>query len=243
MIRNDFYVYGLYAPGRYKGSLFYIGKGTGQRMYTHKNDKKQSHKRNCILAAKGDWYPEKIKDGLSEAEAFKLEKELIAKYGPQLTNKTTGGEGTCGYKHSDIAKLAMSKANKGANNPQFGKAHSKKTKAKISKSNKGKKSGYTPSLETREKISIANKGRKSSAKAKLNISKGRLRIHQYTFEPVDFKSYHLWAFSISDLTYNEYCKNKIFTANMLKSWKYNALRQLEVGKHAKVSGETAALTN
>lgn len=44
-----------------------------------------------------------------------------------------------GRKRSEEAKIKMSKAKKGKNNPLFGQKHSEETKIKISEAKKGKK--------------------------------------------------------------------------------------------------------
>jgi len=60
-----------------------------------------------------------------------------------------------GYKHTEKTRAKLSDANKGENNPMFGKSHTPETLVKISASMTGK----THSEDTRAKISEANTGK------------------------------------------------------------------------------------
>jgi hypothetical protein len=157
----NYYVYGLYAPTRPTGSLFYIGKGKNSRLYKHYQQcslRKSTHKNNVI--AFYNTYPCPIHGGLTEQFAFELEKCLIKLYKQQLTNKTDGGEGTSGRTHSKQTRAKISASNKGK---KLSKAHI----AILSKVNKHK----TVSKDTREKLSKANQGKKHSEETKAKISK------------------------------------------------------------------------
>lgn len=97
-------IYYVYEWVHTDGTPYYVGKGKKHRAF----DKKRS------------WYPgddrvNLIKENLSEQEAWDLEIELIAKYGRKdlgtgiLYNKTNGGEGSSGLKHSEFNKQRISK--------------------------------------------------------------------------------------------------------------------------------------
>ena len=155
-------------------TCFYVGKGTGNRAYNL--DRGNFH--NSVRDEYG-CRVEIIKDGLTEEEAFKLERERIEDYVitfgygapiegyddydhnlPYLTNFTWGGEGVSGRKHSEEEKQKMSKAKKG-------KKNSKEHNKNISKALKGIKL----SEQTRRKMSESQKGRKNSEEHNKNISK------------------------------------------------------------------------
>ena len=155
-------------------TCFYVGKGTGNRAYNLDRGNFHDSVRDeygCRVKI--------IKDGLTEEEAFKLERERIEDYIitfgygapiegyddydhnlPYLTNFTWGGEGVSGRKHSEEEKQKMSKAKKG-------KKNSKEHNKNISKALKGIKL----SEQTRRKMSESQKGRKNSEEHNKNISK------------------------------------------------------------------------
>jgi hypothetical protein len=92
--------------------------------------------------------------------AKELEKFLIAHYGKkQLCNRTDGGEGFFGGKHTEETKKKISEQKKG-------KKASEETKIKLSLKSKGhqrrKKGTWSQSEETKAKIGKAFKGKKRS---------------------------------------------------------------------------------
>jgi hypothetical protein len=103
---------------------YYIGKGCRYR--TNHDDKRRKE----VPSPKDKSKIVKVKEELTEAAAFALEIELIAKYkrkcdGGILVNKCLGGPGTKGYKHPPGRPSAMK-----------GKKHSAKSKAQMSESAK-----------------------------------------------------------------------------------------------------------
>lgn len=149
MITN-FYVYAYLRKDK---SPYYIGKGKDNRAYNHsKNDsiKTPKNKSNIIF----------LETNLSEVGALALERRMIRWYGRKdnntgiLRNRTDGGDGVTGYKHTTENKAKIGKASSG-------RVHAK---------------GRIPSAETRKKISKANKGKKKpprSAKVRKNMSNGQ----------------------------------------------------------------------
>ena len=100
------------------------------------------------------------------------------------------GHNVRGQKHSEETKRKISFANRGENNPNFGKDlsgingpmfgkhHSEESKAKISFAN----GGENCSEETRRKISIAKSGKKHSEESKVKISisnTGKIRSEEF----------------------------------------------------------------
>jgi hypothetical protein len=142
-----------YAHAKPDGTIFYIGKGTGRRAWSTKS--RNSHWKNIVGKYK-DYGVEILANWDTEKEAFSHEVLLISCFkdlGYSLTNKTNGGDGASGYKHSEETKLKMMHIT------------SEKTKLKISKARKDKYSkknhprfGQIVSKETREKMRTANAG-------------------------------------------------------------------------------------
>lgn len=153
--------YYTYAYLREDRTPYYIGKGSGNRVYKKK---------------KGEVYPPKdksriifLKLNLTEEEAFKHEKYMIAIFGRKnlgtgiLHNKTDGGEGQSGLIHSEKSKKKMSESHKGKivwNKGLIGaQRHNKETRKKMSESRRGNKSrtGQKQSEEEKKKKSEALK--------------------------------------------------------------------------------------
>ena len=154
---NIFYVYSYIRSRNSKngiiGSPYYIGKGSNGRAFdkNHGIIPIPKDKNNIVF----------LETGLSENKAFEIEKFLIAYYGRKdlgtgiLYNRTDGGEGTFGYKHSVVTKEKMSNSRIGECNSFFGKKHSEETKKKISDTGRGR----VTSDETKKKLSNVGKGR------------------------------------------------------------------------------------
>lgn len=149
---NTFYTYFHSKPN---GSIFYIGKGVEDRVFS--KDNRNIHWKRTV--AKYGYEPKILAYWDTEEEAFMHEKLLISCFkdmGYKLVNMTNGGEGSAGYKWTDEQKANFDMNNE--KNGMFGKKHSKETKKKISEKAKNRKL----SIETKTKLSKIFKNRKFS---------------------------------------------------------------------------------
>lgn len=88
---NKYYVYVYIDPRNFEE--FYYGKGTGSRKNAHLSDNNDNEKTKRINAIKKEGLLPIIKviaKGLTEYEAFLIEKTLIWKLGKNLTNQSSG---------------------------------------------------------------------------------------------------------------------------------------------------------
>ena len=150
---NRFYTYAYLREDK---TPYYIGKGTGDRIYsTNRRNNPPKDKSRIIF----------LKQNLTEEEAFRHEIYMIAVFGRKdletgiLRNKTYGGDGISGYVFSEETKKKLSEAHKG-------KTHSEESKRKMSEVNKGK----TLSEEHKIKLSEAKKGKTFSEESKRKMS-------------------------------------------------------------------------
>jgi hypothetical protein len=127
-----------------KDECFYVGKGKGRRAY--EKSKRGSHWENIVrkLERIGSAYEIRmVKTGLTEKEAFALEKERIAFWRDRvdLANKTDGGDGVSGLKHTakTKAKMRAAKVGKPGKSGTTGMKFSDATKAKMRAAKLGKK--------------------------------------------------------------------------------------------------------
>jgi hypothetical protein len=179
---NRFYTYAYLRKDR---TPYYIGKGTGDRVYKKRKSEIKPPKDNTRIIY--------LKQNLTEEEAFKHEIYMIAVFGRKdlgtgiLHNRTDGGEGSSGVVQSDQHKKKISKANKGRtfseehkrkiSEAKKGKTLSEKHKRKIGVKSKGK----TLSEETRRKLSEVNKGKTISEETRRKLSesnKGKTRSEE-----------------------------------------------------------------
>jgi hypothetical protein len=84
--------------------VFYVGKGKERRAFWQN----QRNKHWKAIVAKAGFDVNFVALGLSEKEAFELEKETISYYGrANLANYTDGGDGASGAKRSSELKELM----------------------------------------------------------------------------------------------------------------------------------------
>jgi hypothetical protein len=109
-----FYVYVIFRPD---GRPCYVGKGQGGRWEVHFRNARNKHLSNIVAKAGGDLPVVKVRENLTEAEAFKTEVAWIAalgrkKDGGPLVNATDGGDGVSGHVHSLGTRARISEAAK-----------------------------------------------------------------------------------------------------------------------------------
>ena len=160
---NRFYTYAYLREDK---TPYYIGKGTGDRIYsTNRRNNPPKDKSRIIF----------LKQNLTEEEAFRHEIYMIAVFGRKdlgtgiLHNLTDGGDGASGAIKSEKTRKKLSEANKGKNNPNYGKSLSEETRRKMSEARKGENHpnyGKSLSEETRRKMSEAHKGKTHSEEHK-----------------------------------------------------------------------------
>lgn len=116
-----FYVYAHFR--KTDGRLFYVGKGSGRRAFSRSGRNK--HWKS--VERKHGFKVRIVKSGLSEDEAFDLERRLISARREQLATYTEGGPGISGYRHTEKAKAAMSKARAGKQMSEVARKHMSET--------------------------------------------------------------------------------------------------------------------
>ena len=161
-------MYYVYSYLREDYSPYYIGKGTGNRYKKKKSFEIKPPKDNTRIKI--------IKAGLTEEDAFALEKLYILMFGRKdlgtgiLRNKTDGGEGCSGFITSEETKEKLRQLNLGKITPEHIKekiSNSLKNRI-ISEEHKQKlrKPKQPRTEEHKNNLSKSLKGRKSWNKGK-----------------------------------------------------------------------------
>ena len=151
------YTYAHYKPD---GSIFYIGKGSGDRAYrTNHRNRYWKH----IVAKHGSYTVNILAKWKTHEEALSHEVLLISCFkdmGYKLANLSDGGEGNSGYKATPETLTKMSASAKGKQSWAKGK----------------KLKPHTD--ETKRQMSVAHKGKPKTEQHRLNISLGKKGLPQ-----------------------------------------------------------------
>ena len=173
---NRFYTYAYLREDR---TPYYIGKGTGKRIF--------EKRKRCCRPAKDKSRIIFLKQNITEEEAFKHEIYMIAVFGRKdlgtgiLHNRTDGGDGSSGTVVSEETRRKISEATKGKNNPFYNKSHSEESRRKISEAAKGENNywcGKSHSNETKKKISQANKGENHPLYGKSHSEETKIKMSE-----------------------------------------------------------------
>ncbi len=121
------------------GDIFYVGKGHSKRAQSKSG--RSNHWRNIVK--KHGYTIEYIECNLTEPESFDLEIRTIRELkdsGIELCNKSLGGEGNCGMKHTEEtikkfseAKLGKKQSNEHAQKSRLAKLGKKQPKEAVEK--------------------------------------------------------------------------------------------------------------
>jgi hypothetical protein len=167
------------------GLVFYVGKGKGKRAT-------QAYGRSSRWQRIKELHGVRVEivaSNQTELEAFEMERALIARYRAEnqpLCNHTDGGEGPCGYRHTEETLAVLSAKKRGrklsaehrAQLSEALKLRSQESFAKISAALRG----HSVSAETRAKISASRIGIKPSAHAIAMVkaaNTGRIRSSEF----------------------------------------------------------------
>ena len=175
---NKYYVY-LHKRAD-SGSIFYVGKGSGNRAY-------EARYRNTYwqrVVAKHEFTVEIFRSGMTESEALALEKRLIQYYGrDNLTNMTDGGEGATNpsletrRKHSEAMKQRMAspeyRARLAASHVAI--SHSPEYKRRMSENNPMR------DKEVSRKVALANTGPKNKMARRIECKEAGICFLTYSY--------------------------------------------------------------
>jgi hypothetical protein len=173
-----------------KYSPYYVGKGKDARAYSwHRSGASRPTDSNFIVF---------VQEGLTEKEAFDLEKYCITLYGRVdlgtgiLRNLTDGGEGKSGFVVSEDVRRKISEAQQGEKHYFFGQNHHEDTKKKISEAMRGEKHplwGKTHSQESKRKMSRSKQGENNNRFGTQHSQETKLKIKlakvKYLYEFID----------------------------------------------------------
>jgi hypothetical protein len=179
-----FYVYELRDQ---TGAPFYVGKGSGRRMYQHESRAARGIKTHvCAKIRKLARLGLLIQKAIvlrteDEGAAFEEEKRLIALYGRHtLTNQTDGGEGPCNPSAEVRGRIAAARrgiiaseaTRKLLSLAHIGKRHTAATRARIAAKQRTIKKPWA--VNSKVNLGSGFQGRQWSAQHRANFSAKRL---------------------------------------------------------------------
>jgi len=163
-------------------AIFYVGKGSLRR--AHSKHRRNKHW-NSIVAKAGGYSVRLVADGIEEDLSFLVEMERIdqlKRMGLKLANKTDGGEGPSGLRHTDEAKRKIAEAQMGEKHWTFGHVFTEEQRANL----RAARAKLVFTDEIRAKISAAGQGRKMSQEFCEKISKAKSGRNNHSANAVMF---------------------------------------------------------
>lgn len=150
-------------------AIFYVGKGSLRRAHSrHRRNQHWGH----VVAKAGGFSAQVVANAEDEELAFLAEMELIDqlhRLGARLTNKTDGGEGPSGFRHTEEAKRKIAEAQRGEKHWTYGKQITPEHREKLRQARA--KLAFTD--EIRAKISEAGKRRVYTDEVRAKMSKAK----------------------------------------------------------------------
>lgn len=166
-----FYVYILCRPN---GKPFYVGKGSGRRIYDHDNEARSGHRcHKCNIIRKiwqqgGEVQRYTVFTTDDQDEAYAYEREMVAMFGREnLANGTDGGMGGMGHKATPEERARRSAFRKAMwNDPEY--------RARMTAMSQAL--GASPDFRAR--LSALNKERLASADERAKMSEAQRRRYE-----------------------------------------------------------------
>lgn len=205
-------------PGPYKyGTIvfthrpFYVGKGKGDRPYSHTkeaiNTQRKNHKLNTIRAILENGLEPIVakSQSMTESEATQKEVLLISMigrvvHGGILTNGTDGGDGISGHKHSEATSRKLSKAQQRLNEerPDLREAQIKALREYFRDSDKAKamiaSKKYSSEVQSKAASKFWNEADKEAIKERnRKVSESHAKRSKAEKEKTSLKKQQSWA--------------------------------------------------